>query len=67
MEQTWRWRCLRGVLALCEDLAEDLGGHVFAVAYLTPAGSQAVPVHNDDQDVFVYQVWGTKRWTVSAP
>eukprot|EP00931_Biecheleriopsis_adriatica_P079424 TRINITY_DN52822_c0_g1_i1.p1 TRINITY_DN52822_c0_g1~~TRINITY_DN52822_c0_g1_i1.p1 ORF type:complete len:440 (+),score=97.69 TRINITY_DN52822_c0_g1_i1:42-1322(+) len=42
--------------------------HVFAVMYLTPPESQAVRLHNDDQDVFLLQVFGSKRWTVrNAP
>jgi hypothetical protein len=38
--------------------------HVFAVMYLTPRGSRAVPAHCDDQDVFILQVGGRKRWSV---
>lgn len=38
--------------------------HVFGVIYLTPPNSQAVRLHNDDQDVFLMQVWGRKRWTI---
>jgi len=38
--------------------------HVFGVMYLTPPNSQAVRLHNDDQDVFLFQVWGRKRWTI---
>ena len=38
--------------------------HVFAVMYLTPRGSRAVPVHTDDQDVFILQLAGRKSWSV---
>merc|ERR1712232_939404 len=38
--------------------------HVFGVLYLTPPDSQAVRLHNDDQDVFLFQVWGRKHWTI---
>lgn len=30
--------------------------------YLTPPNSQAVRAHTDDQDVFILQVWGSKKW-----
>eukprot|EP00397_Hematodinium_sp_SG-2012_P018065 GEMP01018490.1.p1 GENE.GEMP01018490.1~~GEMP01018490.1.p1 ORF type:complete len:396 (+),score=60.78 GEMP01018490.1:179-1189(+) len=48
---------------LCKEIRETFY-HVFAVGYLTPANSQTVPVHNDDQDVFIFQVWGEKHWTL---
>lgn len=48
---------------LCASLRERLH-HVFAVMYLTPRGSQAVPAHTDDQDVFVLQLAGCKHWRV---
>ena len=38
--------------------------HVFAVMYLTPRDSRAVPAHSDDQDVFIVQVGGRKAWSV---
>lgn len=49
---------------LCCSLAERHFLHVFGVVYLTPPGSQAVRLHNDDQDVFLMQVWGRKHWTI---
>ncbi|CAE8606078.1 unnamed protein product [Polarella glacialis] len=56
------------ILEFCRSLADHFFHHVFAVLYLTPPGSQAVRLHNDDQDVFLFQVWGSKRWTVrNAP
>ena len=48
---------------LCAALRADFL-HVFAVMYLTPRDSQAVPAHTDDQDVFILQLSGTKAWTV---
>lgn len=48
---------------LCQAL-RPLVHHAFAVVYLTPRRSQAVPPHTDDQDVFVVQVAGSKEWTV---
>ncbi|CAK0846345.1 unnamed protein product [Prorocentrum cordatum] len=49
---------------MSRSLAESHFMHVFSVVYLTPPGSQAVRLHNDDQDVFLLQVLGKKRWTV---
>lgn len=49
-------------------LAERHFFHSFCVLYLTPPGSQAVRLHNDDQDVFLMQVWGRKNWKIrNAP
>jgi len=56
------------VYELCKALADEYFHHVFAVVYLTPPDSFAVRMHNDDQDVFLLQVWGTKHWTIlNAP
>jgi len=61
-------RCNETLFQLCRALAQQHFHHVFCVAYLTPANSQAVRLHNDDQDVFLLQVWGRKRWTIrNAP
>ena len=48
---------------LCQALRANFL-HVFAVFYLTPRASRAVPAHSDDQDVFIVQVAGRKSWTV---
>jgi len=56
------------LFSMCRSLASSHFEHVFSVVYLTPPGSQAVRLHNDDQDVFLLQVWGRKRWTIrNAP
>ena len=52
-----------GVAALCQQLT-PIFGHVYANMYLTPAGSQAVPPHSDDRDVFIIQLEGSKHWKV---
>mmetsp|Transcript_56649 Transcript_56649/g.90008 ORF Transcript_56649/g.90008 Transcript_56649/m.90008 type:complete len:412 (-) Transcript_56649:221-1456(-) len=53
---------------MCKALAAMHFHHVFAVVYLTPPNSFAVRLHNDDQDVFLLQVWGKKHWTIrNAP
>ncbi len=48
---------------LCAAMRADFL-HVFAVMYLTPRDSRAVPAHTDDQDVFILQLAGRKAWTV---
>jgi len=61
-------RCNSTLFELCKALAKVHFMHVFCVVYLTPPGSQAVRLHNDDQDVFLLQVCGRKRWTIrNAP
>lgn len=44
--------------ALCADIGVN--------AYLTPQGSQTMPVHLDDHDVLVLQVYGKKAWRLHA-
>lgn len=48
---------------LCRSLRDRLA-HVYVNMYVTPAGSQAVPPHADDRDVFVLQLCGAKQWKV---
>mmetsp|Transcript_37504 Transcript_37504/g.79550 ORF Transcript_37504/g.79550 Transcript_37504/m.79550 type:complete len:428 (-) Transcript_37504:44-1327(-) len=56
------------LMDMCRVLSKMYFLHTFCVAYLTPPGSQAVRLHNDDQDVFLLQVWGKKHWKVrNAP
>jgi ribosomal protein L16 Arg81 hydroxylase len=52
------------IYTFCRALAERYFHHVFAVVYLTPPKSWAVRLHNDDQDVFLLQVWGKKHWII---
>lgn len=59
-------RLSRNIYELCKALRRELH-HVFAVTYLTPANSSTVPIHNDDQDTFLWQIWGEKEWTVYGP
>jgi len=51
----------------CRHLESFLGHPVQANAYLTPAGSQGLPVHHDTHEVISLQVAGTKRWLVYDP
>jgi len=46
---------------LCMDLRKSLA-HVYANSYVTPPGTQAVPAHADDRDVFIVQLCGCKQW-----
>ncbi|MFD8418561.1 JmjC domain-containing protein, partial [Streptomyces sp. NPDC059668] len=49
----------RGLLAA---LAAELGRHIEAFFFVTPAGRQGLPLHRDDADVLVVQVAGSKTW-----
>lgn len=61
-------RCNQTLYDFCRVLSASHFHHVFGVVYLTPPDSQGVRLHNDDQDVFLMQVWGKKHWTLrNAP
>lgn len=61
-------RCNATLFEFSRTLAERHFYHAFCVAYLTPPAAKAVRLHNDDQDVFLLQVWGRKKWTIrNAP
>ncbi|MFF4895992.1 JmjC domain-containing protein [Streptomyces sp. NPDC001068] len=49
---------------LVARLSEELGRHVEAFFFVTPAGGQGLALHRDDADVFVLQVSGRKSWYV---
>ena len=51
----------------CRDLEASFGHPVQANAYLTPRGSQGLPVHHDTHEVISLQVAGEKRWLVYEP
>jgi lysine-specific demethylase/histidyl-hydroxylase NO66 len=51
----------------CRELEIELGCHVQANAYCTPAASQGFGVHHDTHDVLVLQVAGRKRWRIYEP
>lgn len=55
------------VAELANTLAESLEVDVGVNAYFTPPGSQGFATHADDHDVFVWQVAGSKEWTVWEP
>lgn len=47
---------------LCQSMTELFGGLVHVNTYLTPAGTRGLTEHYDTHDVFVAQVYGSKRW-----
>jgi hypothetical protein len=53
-----------GVARMCAEAAATLGCPADAVAFLTPPARKGLSPHIDDEDVFVLQVSGTKRWLV---
>ncbi|MFJ4851603.1 MULTISPECIES: JmjC domain-containing protein [unclassified Streptomyces] len=61
-------RCIdhwhRPTAAMLEALSAELGRHIEAFYFITPAGHQGLPLHRDDADVLVFQVAGSKSWQV---
>jgi lysine-specific demethylase/histidyl-hydroxylase NO66 len=55
------------IIALCQELAAELGHPVQANAYVTPPQNQGFSDHYDVHDVFVLQLEGEKKWTIHAP
>jgi len=55
------------IIALCQQLAAELGHPVQANAYVTPPQNQGFSNHYDVHDVFVLQLEGEKRWQIHAP
>src|SRR5215211_4903484 len=49
------------------DLGLALTHPVQVNAYITPPASRGLGVHHDEHDVFVLQVYGSKRWDVHDP
>jgi len=47
---------------LCRVLEQQLGHYFQVNAYLTPPNGQGFTPHYDSHDVFVMQVYGSKRW-----
>lgn len=52
------------VLRICEAFEKAAFPFCYCNCYSTPAGSQTVPAHSDDRDVFILQVHGSKHWIV---
>ena len=55
------------IIALCQQLAAELGHPVQANAYVTPPQNQGFSNHYDVHDVFVLQIEGEKRWQIHSP
>ena len=55
------------IIALCQQLATELGHPVQANAYVTPPQNQGFSNHYDVHDVFVLQIAGEKLWQIHAP
>lgn len=49
---------------LCQRVGADLRGPAEAVVFLTPGGVRGLSPHFDSTEVFVLQVYGSKRWKV---
>lgn len=50
------------VSSLVRMLARNFCANVGVNVYLTPRGARTFPIHIDDHDVFVLQVYGEKLW-----
>lgn len=59
--------CCAPVGKLTGKLEAFFGHEVFAGYFLTPPGSQGLPVHFDTMDTIVMQIEGRKRWRMYAP
>ncbi|HEY4592363.1 MAG TPA: cupin domain-containing protein [Thermoanaerobaculia bacterium] len=57
LENTWQ-----PVARLTEMLGQVFCARIGVNAYLTPVGSKTFPVHIDNHDVFILQVYGEKVW-----
>ena len=57
LEQQWA-----PLARLCHSLSEVLNAVFHVNVYLTPAGTRGLSEHYDTHDVFVAQVYGSKRW-----
>jgi ribosomal protein L16 Arg81 hydroxylase len=56
-----RWPALA---AVCQRLATELTSGIHGNVYLTPAQNRGLTPHHDPHDVFVLQLYGSKRWTL---
>ena len=56
----------REILDIEIDIANTLKyvDYISTNAYLTPTESQAFPMHYDIQDVFILQIFGSKKWQI---
>lgn len=61
LEKTWP-----PLAPLLSMLGEVFCARIGVNAYLTPVGSKAFPVHVDNHDAFILQVFGEKVWQIHA-
>ncbi|QDQ82221.1 JmjC domain-containing protein [Paraburkholderia megapolitana] len=52
------------VAAMCRELEAFIGGNVYAMSFLTPAGQRGFPVHFDVADALIIQLEGSKHWKI---
>jgi ribosomal protein L16 Arg81 hydroxylase len=52
---------------LCQSMSDVLSAMFHVNVYLTPAGTRGLKEHYDTHDVFVAQVYGSKRWRLYEP
>jgi ribosomal protein L16 Arg81 hydroxylase len=52
---------------LCQSMSDELSAMFHVNVYLTPAGTRGLKEHYDTHDVFVAQVYGSKRWHLYEP
>ncbi|WP_438306828.1 JmjC domain-containing protein (plasmid) [Streptomyces sp. HUAS TT11] len=64
LRNTEQWH--RPTAELVARLADEVDRRVEAFFFVTPPGSQGLPVHRDDADVLLLQVAGSKKWTVRS-
>ena len=57
-------RYLPAVKRLCQGVGAALRGPAEAVVFLTPGGVRGLSPHFDSTEVFVLQIYGSKRWKV---
>lgn len=62
LERFWR-----PVAELCMQFQSALHHPTEAGLFLTPPGAAGLPVHYDNQDVFVLQIQGAKHWHIHDP
>lgn len=64
LRNTEQWH--RPSAELARRLADEFGRWVDAYYFITPPGAQGLPLHRDDADVLLFQVEGSKAWTVKG-
>jgi hypothetical protein len=50
--------------AFCRDLEETLHHRIYCNLFFTPPNAEPLHAHYDDQDVFILQLSGSKKWRI---